>query len=81
MITELLLKVARTGHNLRDLSPEALARLLEEELRKMSVSQLRTEYLIVVASLVKRAVKLKVLILGPEWAAVTFMKRVIYVSS
>lgn len=65
MITELLLKVARTGHNLRDLSPEALARLLQEELRNMSASHLSTESLIVVASLVKRAVRLKVLILGP----------------
>ena len=65
MITELLLKVARTGHNLRDLSLEALARLLEEELCKMSAPQLSTESLIVVASLMKRAVRLKVLILGP----------------
>lgn len=62
---ELLLQITQRGYNLHDLGPEALGRLLEEELRKMSAPELSTEALIAIASLVKRGVRLKILVLGP----------------
>jgi hypothetical protein len=65
VLTDFLLKMAQMGKDLRDLSPESLAALLQQELESRAAPKLNTESLVVIASLLKRGIRLKVLILGP----------------
>ena len=65
MNIQFLLKLARSGANLRELTPTELAQLFTDDLTRKGEPQIDKESLIAVASLIKGRVKLKILILGP----------------
>jgi hypothetical protein len=76
VIADVLLKAARAGKNLRDITPPVLAQMIKDDLGESGESKINVESLIEVATIIKRSIKLKVLILGPgETGGPVYKKR------